>query len=40
MIMPLVGKTYKCKGCPDFDYCKKCYEKNKETYKHEFKLIE
>ena len=39
-MMPLVGKRYKCKGCPDFDYCEKCYEKNKETHKHEFKLIE
>ena len=37
---PLVGKRYKCKKCPDFDYCEKCYEKNKETHKHEFQLIE
>ena len=37
---PLVGKRYKCKGCNDFDYCEKCYEKNKDTHKHEFKTIE
>ena len=36
---PLVGKRYKCKVCPDFDFCEKCYEKNKETHKHEFSLI-
>ena len=39
-IQPLVGKRYKCKGCKDFDYCEKCYEKNKDTHKHEFTLIE
>ena len=38
--MPLIGKRYKRKGFPDFDYCEKYYEKNKETHKHEFKLIE
>ena len=37
---PLMGKRYKCKGCADFDYCEKCYEKNKESHKHEFTLIE
>ncbi len=37
---PLVGKRYKCKGCEDFDYCEKCYEKNKDSHKHEFTLIE
>ena len=37
---PLTGKRYKCKGCNDFDYCEKCYEKNKETHKHEFQVIE
>ena len=37
---PLIGKRYKCKGCPNFDYCEKCYEKNKEKHGHEFRLIE
>lgn len=37
---PLVGKRYKCKGCFNFDYCEKCYEKNKLTHKHEFNVIE
>ena len=37
---PLIGKRYKCKGCFNFDYCEKCYEKNKLTHKHEFNLIE
>ena len=33
---PLIGKRYKCKICPNFDYCEKCLEKNKETHHHEF----
>ena len=27
------------KDIQDFDFCEKCYEKNKETHKHEFSLI-
>ena len=37
---PLRGKRYKCKECHNFDFCENCYEKNKETHKHEFQLIE
>lgn len=37
---PIIGKRYKCKGCQNFDYCEKCYEKNKLTHGHEFNLIE
>ena len=37
---PIVGKRYKCKGCKDFDYCEKCYEKNHKIHGHEFQLIE
>ena len=36
---PLVGKRYKCKVCPNFDFCEKCLESNKETHQHEFDLI-
>ena len=36
---PIVGKRYNCKGCPNFDYCEKCYEKNQKTHGHEFNLI-
>jgi hypothetical protein len=37
---PIRGNRYKCKGCEDFDYCESCYQKNKETHNHEFKIIE
>lgn len=37
---PLVGKRYKCKGCPNFDFCEKCYEEKKLAHGHEFNLIE
>ena len=37
---PIRGNRYKCKGCEDFDYCETCYQKNKETHNHEFKVIE
>lgn len=36
---PLIGKRNKCKTCPNFDYCEKCLEKNKETHKHEFMVV-
>jgi hypothetical protein len=34
---PLIGNRYVCQVCPNFDYCEKCYEKEKERHKHEFK---
>ena len=37
---PIIGNRYKCKGCGNFDFCEKCYEKNKVTHGHEFELIE
>ena len=36
---PIRGNRYKCKKCPDFDFCESCYEKNKETHGHEFTKI-
>ena len=37
---PIRGNRYKCKCCPDFDFCENCYQKNKDTHGHEFKKIE
>ena len=37
---PLAGKRYKCDICPNFDFCEKCYEKEKEKHKHSFTMIE
>ena len=37
---PIVGKRYKCNSCRNFDYCEKCYEKNKSTHKHSFNTFE
>ena len=37
---PIVGKRYKCNSCRNFDYCEKCFEKNKSTHKHSFNAIE
>ena len=37
---PIIGKRYKCKGCKNFDYCEKCYEKNKLVHGHEFTRVE
>ena len=37
---PIKGNRYKYKGCPDFDFCENCYQKNKDTHGHEFKKIE
>ena len=38
-MFPLVGKRFKCKVCPNFDFCEKCLEKNKESHQHEFQNI-
>ena len=37
---PIVGKRYNCKNCSNFDFCEKCYKKNRKNHGHEFKLIE
>ena len=39
-MFPIIGKRYKCEVCPNFDFCEKCFEKEKETHKHSFKQIE
>ena len=38
-MFPLVGKRFKCTVCPNFDFCEKCLEKNKDSHQHEFKNI-
>lgn len=30
------GKRYKCKVCPDFDYCEECFQKNRGHSSHPF----
>ena len=37
---PIRGNRYKCKKCPDFDFCENCYQKEKEKHGHEFIKIE
>ena len=37
---PIRGNRYKCKGCPDFDFCENCYQTKKESHGHEFIKIE
>ena len=39
-MFPIVGKRYKCETCCNFDFCEKCYEKEKEKHKHNFKTVQ
>lgn len=36
---PVKGNRYKCCVCPNFDYCEKCYQSNKQKHGHEFKKM-
>lgn len=38
-VFPIVGKRFKCKTCPNFDYCEKCHNELKQKHGHEFNLI-
>ena len=38
-VTPIRGNRYKCKKCKDFDFCENCYQKNKESHGHDFKVI-
>ena len=35
-VYPIVGSRFKCSVCPNFDYCEKCEEKNKDSHLHPF----
>ena len=35
-VYPIVGSRFKCAICPNFDYCEKCEEKNRDSHLHPF----
>ena len=35
---PIIGKMFVCETCENYDYCEECYEKNKESHGHNFKV--
>lgn len=36
---PIGGNRYKCYTCNNFDYCEKCYNRNKGIHGHNFDCI-
>lgn len=36
---PIRGKRYKCRVCPDFDYCEACYKSLAKQHNHSFMLF-
>lgn len=38
-ISPIFGNRYKCNSCSNFDYCEKCFIRNRDVHRHNFNPI-